>query len=541
MKGSYQQGIRLAAKLLMIIVVVTCNCQWSIAQNSYDQSKVSAAIQHWTQKLKNFDKSKTTLLFTTSTMGCTDCCASAINNTIAEANKAHIEANILVVVGTPLPKEGLAIRKKFKTANVSEDAADVLDSVFQANPATPDMYVIDPAGRVLYYHPDLPHNYIDGPSIQEHVSTDGTSKKGAASIRSLVPLQEDDDNIIGEVRSVYMNRQKRTLEFLEPRLNSLYKFNVDDGKLIAVYAVDSSINWHFKRPDDREDFWTSLATFYNPLVRYEAVMHHPDTDTDYVLSELFTHYTLTVDSNRRSDADTGSKLDTTVGWQKGPCILTVINGRVASVSKVEQSPWFVYGEPAFLGKDIIMPCLWEGALDENMPPQHLKDSLYSFLIVEHEAYKVKPVVRTANLEALSGRPFNRRYTGMVCSTTNEFFYINRGNRVFLKGWKSGDSVLYSFLHMSGLLTQDSGVGVMDIATNSSSVNMLVLSKRTQDSLTQLYIQNYDMAGTFKKETAIRTDDDPILSAHIAGYDENDMYILMKQRNARWRLAKIPVQ
>lgn len=538
MKGSHQQSIRLVAKLLMIIVTVTCNCQWSIAQSSYDQSKVSAAIQQWTQKLKNFDKSKPTLLFTTSTTGCTDCCASAINNTIAEANKAHIEANILVVVGTPLPKEGLAIRKKFKTPNVSEDAADVLDSVFQANPTAPDMYVIDPNGRVLYYHPDLPHNYINGISIQEHVSNSEASNK--RTMHSLTPLQEDDDNIIGEVRSVYMNRQKRTLEFLEPRQNSLYKFNVDDGKLIAVYAVDSSINWHFKRPDDREDFWTGLATFYSPLVRYEAVMHHPNTDTDYVLSELFTHYTMTVDSTRRSDAGNSSKADTTVGWQKGPCILKVINGRVASVSKVEQSPWFAYGEPAFLGKDIIMPCLWEGALDENMPAQHLKDSLYNFLIVEHETYKVKPVVRTAELETLSGRAFNRRYTGMVCSTTNEFFYINRGNRVFLKGWRSGDSVLYSFLHLGGLLTQDSGIGVMDIATNRSSVNTLVLSKRTQDSLNQLYIQNYDMTGAFKKETAIRTDDDPILSAHIAGYDEKDMYILMKQRNTRWTMAKIPI-
>ncbi len=304
------------------------------------------------------------------------------------ATKEHIAANILVVIGTPLPKEGLAIRRKFKTANVAEDADNVLRTVFQTNPAIPDMYVVDPAGRVLYYHHDLQRNYIDGPSIQEHVTADEASRQRTIAIRSLIPLQEDDDNIIGDVRSVYVNRQKRTVEFLEPRQNSIYKFNVDDGKLITVHAVDSSIGWHFKKPGDRDDWWASLADFYNPLVKYEAVMHRLGTDTAYILSELFIHYTTTVDSSRRSNADAGNGLDTNVPWQKGPCILTVVNGQVISVDNVERSPWFVYGEPTFLGDDIIMPCLWEGAIDNNVNPEHAKDSLYTFLIVEHGTCEV---------------------------------------------------------------------------------------------------------------------------------------------------------
>lgn len=524
--------VRAAVPTLGLVILLLFNSGECISQSTYDQAKVGAALQQWRKKAATFDTAKPTLLFTTSIMGCAGCCASAINHMIGVAGAAGIDANILVVVATPIPREGLAMRKLFKTRNVAEDADNVLSSVFHTNGLLPDLYVLDAGDRVLHRHQDLQHNYLEDSTLRRYLPIPERNRGDTVSLHSFIQLQEDDDHIIGDIRSVHMDTGSRTLEFLETRQNAIYRFGVDSGQLMAVYPVDSSIAWHFKKPGDRDDWWADLAEAYQPLVKYDGIIHRGN-DTSYVLAELFTHYTATIDS-------TGEKPRTNIRWEKGLCVLKVADGRALSVDTVETSPWYPYGEAIALGNDILSAGLWGGSLMEYVDPQHANDSLYTFVLISNGDYRIKPIVRTTELQALSGRTFNRRYRGLMCSSSNgELFYISKGNGIFLRGWRSSDSLEYSLITMAGVLARDSGVSVMDMATNDAQVHTLLLDTDTPDTQPGLYVQAYDMAGRFLGEKIIRTDaDDPLLAARIIGYDGTDAYVLMKQRTARWSIARL---
>lgn len=530
------------------------------SQQAFDSFKVRAALQNWTGNIKDFDRRRPTVLFTTSTMGCTPCCATAINHAISTLSEDKAEANILVVVATPLPREGLAIRKKFKTPNVAEDAEGVLDTVFRADMVLPDMYIIDLAGKVRLRHHDLQHNMIDTLHYAQYLTPDLPQDQGqAVAPESVAPdhvtrLQEDDDHIISELRSEYMDAEKGTLEFLETRQNAIYRFSLTSGALLKVVPADESLALRLRDPDNRQDFWEDFSGHQSAMIAYESIAHPSHTDTSYIAAQLYTRYVMEIDSSKKIK-DPAQPLDTILTFYKSQCLLKMLNDSVVGVDSIPESPWLMVGSTLPLGRDFLTPCLWEGLLRSSVNAQ---DSAYAFLIIQRGSHRPIPALRIADIEKLSRRPYNPRVFGPMCiSGKGDLFYVNQRNGVFLKGRRDGESIMPVLLRVGGSLRQarsfsaldtsrfdpaappDENLYVADVSTNDRQVHMLVLHRAESDR--QLEVQAYDMKGRYLNASLLHTGEDPILSASIIGYNDERLFMLLKQKKTRWTVASIPLK
>lgn len=530
----------------------------SHAQPAFDRLKVSAALQGWAKKAKDFDRNRPTVMFTTSTMGCTPCCATAINHAINVLAKDSAEANILVVVATPIPREGLAIRKKFKTPNVAEDAEGVLDTLFGADMILPDMYIIGPDGTVRLRHHDLQHALIDTLRYQQHL---GDHEAILTPIKTTTPkylarLQEDDDHIISDLRSEHLDLKRGTLEFLETRQNTIYRYNLKSGALLKEIPADESLALRLRDPNSRQDFWEDFAAHQSAMVMYESIAHPANTDTSYVLAQLYTKYLMEIDSTKKT-ADATQPNDTSITFFKSQCILKMVGDSVVAVDSVPESPWLIVGGAAPLGPDLLTLCIWEGALRGDATPQSTKDSAYSFLILKNGTYRSMPALRITDIEKLTHISYRPRAFGPFCVTeAGDVFYVNQRNGIFIKGKKSGDDFAPVLLKVGGGLKQarsfsltdtsrpgadlkappDERFYVGDISTNSRHVHLLVLDR--EESNLQIEVQAYDMEGRYVNSTRLHLDSDPVLSASVLGYDNTNLFMLLKQKKARWTVASI---
>ncbi len=532
------------------------------AQHGFDRAQVSTALQGWTKKVKEFDRAKPTVMFTTSTMGCTPCCATAINHAINRLAADAVVANVLVVVATPIPKEGLAIRKKFKTPNVAEDADGVLDSVFQADMILPDMYIIGPDGTVRLRHHDLQHNMIDTLRYQQYLN-DTAAGAFLTPVKTTAPkyiarLQEDDDHIISDVRSEHLDLKRGTLEFLETRQNAIYRFSLKSGALLKEIPADESLALRLRDPGNRQDFWEDFAAHQSAMVLYESIVRPANTDTSYILSQLYTRYVMEIDSSKKR-SDPAQPLDTILTFYKAQCVLKMANDSVVAVDSVPESPWLIVGGASPLGPDILALGLWDGILTRSTTPQGMRDSAYSFIILKNGSYRSIPALRIADIEKLTQRPYIPRVFGPLCVADNgDAFYVNQRNGIFLKAKKSRDGFEPLLLKVGGGLEEASSFSlkdtsrasadikalpderfyVADVSTNNRHVHLLVLNR--EESNLQIEAQAYDMDGRYLNSTLVHLDADPVLSASVLGYDDAHLYMLLKQKTARWTVASLPL-
>ncbi len=531
------------------------------AQQAFDRTKVSAALEGWAKKAKDFDRSRPTVMFTTSTMGCTPCCATAINHAINKLAADAAEVNILVVVATPIPREGLAIRKKFKTPNVAEDADGVLDTVFGADMILPDMYIIGPDGTVRLRHHDLQHALIDTLHYRQHL---GDNEAVLTPIKTTTPrylarLQEDDDHIISDLRSEHMNLKRGTLEFLETRQNAIYRYSLKSGALLKEIPADGSLALRLRDPNSRQDFWEDFAQHQSAMVMYESIAHPPNSDTSYVLAQLYTRYLMEIDSSKKA-ADATQPNDTSVTFYKSQCVLKMLDDSVVAVDSVPESPWLIVGGTVPLGPDLLSLGIWEGTLRGDATSRSMSDSAYSFIILKNTSYRSVPALRIADIEKLTQIPYRPRVFGPFCvSDDGDLFYINQRNGIFIKGKRSDNGFIPLLLKVGGILEKarsfsltdtsrpgtdlkappDERFYVGDISTNNRHVHLLVIDR--EESKLQIEMQAYDMNGRYLNSTRLHLDSDPVLSASIAGYDSTNIFILLKQKKARWTVASIPLK
>jgi len=527
--------------MLMLVCMAWGKCQAQASPDtlSFDARAVTAALKKWRTSQPD-TPSGYTLLFTTSTNACTPCCATAINHAIGSAKRAHVPVNSLVVIATPVAREGLVLRKQFKADAVAEDLSDVLATVFHADPMAPNMYLIDSTGDVVLYRQDLQHNTLDTLILPAQ-----GRKPAAIKIRSAVPLIEDDDNIVTEAKSVTLNAKSGVMELLDTRQNMIFHFDSRTGKVVAAIPPDTSFAFHYKKATDDPEYWSGLAEIYPSLVKYSTIARRKDNDTAYIFSEFFTYYDLSV----------GEKNDTSIRWHKGVSILKMVDRRIVSISPITRSEYILVGNPQEFGDDFITPCVWEGFSDTSIPDSVRRDSLFSFILIKGNGASVKTALRTASLEDAVGVPQEAKHVGALCAGSDEdIYYLSQYNKIFIHGTRAGDEIVPEFWRMGGRFAgavvdhkvkgvsagyapQDSAF-VVDLASDKSRLYVLAVSRSTADTSTQLYLQIYDLTGRFLGEHPVMTGAEKVVSAQIIGCDDGTLSLLTKRETSRWKIESL---
>jgi len=549
-----RQHIGMALLILVCVAGGHCLAQTESDSLSFNTQAVTAVLKKW-RASQPATPPGYTLLFSTSTGTCTACCATAINHAIGSAKRAHVPVNSLVVIATPVAREGLAFRKKFRADAVAEDLSNDLAEIFHADPVFANMYLIDSTGNVVLYRHDLQHNALDTLILPDGVSAQGipggmavqTKKTNALKIYSAIPLIEDDDNIITAAKSVTLDAKSGVMELLDDRQNMIYHFDSRTGKLIAAIPPDTSLALHYKKATDNPEYWSELVESYSALISYDAIGRRKGNDTAYIFSDLFTGYDVTV----------AGEHDTTVHWHKGASILKMVDRRIVAISPIGQSEYYMVGSPLEFGDDFISPCLWEGFSDASIPDSVRRDSLFNFMLIKENGASVKTALRTASIEDAVGVAQEAKHVGaLYVEGGTDIFYLSQYNKIFMHGKRVGDEIVPEFWRMDGKFAgavvdhnvkgmsagyapQDS-IFVVDLASDKSRLYVLALSRADADTNTQLYIQAYDLTGRFLGERPIVTGAEKVVLAQIIGCEDGTLSLLTKRETSRWKIESLSV-
>lgn len=533
-------GATLSARI--IIILLSTLTTPAIAQSirpivpelkGYDSTAVRKALRSWRRDAGLRGADRPAILIATSIRQCSGCCATATNIVTGAIASYGIDADVLVVIAADARGEGLALREQFKATHVAEDIDGLLESVFDADPGAPDLYIIGPSGNVLERRRDIQRNnaipYAEFIRAGLRPTTPGLPLVKGRSIRLAEPGRK-----IVDAESPVLDMQGSECSFIEPHHNAVYSFDTRTGRLARTIGDFDSLKFRFRSPDDDPRGWRLVDSLYSPMVSLAGILRGAPKGQMMIAAEFFTGYQQVDTSGPRSR----------MVMRRNRGIVTMEGG----VRRIDLLP----GAPLALGNPILLTngTMLSVTIDEALLNGDVgRDTGSALSVFNLNNGSMVRIATLADCDSVTGSTFQPLLVGSLAESRGTIFYASEGNRAFLRIAKDGGRYRTSRIEPGGTLQQlfaayqsdDSSVteqvSLHDISADTTFLYVLLQDDRRSPRSDRFVVQRYTPDGTYHSEFCVRTKNDEPVSAALLGASGQELLMLAKWKKARWTIER----
>lgn len=526
--------MRFAVVVLLVIMAGLCE---GTAQDR--DTAIAGALVQWGRKIPGVDSGRPYVVFLVPVNQCKGCGAAAVNQVLEKITSLPL--NIVVVVATDIPREGVAMKRNFRTPHVVEDSPQRLKKLLGFGNSAPELVVIR-EGKVMLHQEDIQREAVDVEAVHRAVA--GARSKVIDRNATGVQLQEDDDNVVSGAMSPKV-AGGGTVTFVDPGQETLCRFNLSTGRREWIMQIPDAIGEYFR--DRSDEAWDIVVKNYSPLARIDDVVR-AWSDSVEVLAKMFTGYTLEALPNGKQGA----------GFNTAHVLLVLrIVGdsmELVSLRQVQNGPYVPV--PSL---QIIDPFFYvAGAISERALEDSTlaADSIFTMVAICGDSLQGVPLVSVGEIEKMSGHRVAVTGIRYLASVGKLLYSFDAGTGVFLMGRAACSAMEFAPVEVGGVTAAMHKGAVLNGAINSTAINSFVVGGvlasgasafvlasgvDTAQRINYIVVQEYQ-SGNYTREAIYRyAVSDDLVDMTPVHYDGNDVVALVKWKERRWTIERFPVQ
>lgn len=510
---------------------------------NYNNKDIKNCIVAWNKGNKNFDAQKPTLVFATNASHCSSCCVAAANTVSSRIKKPM---NMLFVVA--VEEAGESSVSKVTGYYAVEDLKNNLKSIFKTNINTPELFVIDKDGNVVYNNKDIQHGVEKFEAEFNEVAIKFLKK----ILTKKIPLEEDEDAKIKDIYSPIMNTDKHIFTFIEPQKNRILSYDINNGKMTSVIEIDDSLGWYFYknplivRTQTDSLAWAGFQSY--PITPSALAIVKNSVDTMEVLFNGFVSYLYNFRQPGDNPADSNR-----IMWGSENFIYPYIQGKWGKPYRVSEGRNylakrnedltsekydFAYSVACIHPNGFIGECKKRGSKN--------RDSMY-LMGLYSRPNKLKNIIPLSELGTLAKEIGNESQIAFsVTPSTGTVFVLNAQENYFSRYDAVGDDFKGVKIDPQGVLKilfdnkKGMKLDLLDMFSNEGGtyVTMSYTSENEKDNF--MILQRYSpTTNILNSEGRIDTDiSDKLLTSRIIGVNKSELQLATKYKKNRWRIEKI---
>ena len=527
--------MRFATVAFLIMMVGLCEA----AAQDRDTALAGALVQ-WGRKFPGVDSGRPSVVFLVPVNQCKGCGAAAVNQALEKINSLPL--NILVVIATDIPREGVAMKRNFRTSHVVEDSPQRLKRLLNFGGSAPELVVISD-GEIMFHQEDIQRDAVDIEAVRRAVS--GAGSKVVDRTATGVQLQEDDDNVVSGVMSPKVAGDM--VVFVDPGQETLCKFNLSTGRREWIMQIPDAIGAHFR--DRADKAWDIVIRNYSPLARIDDVVR-VWSDSVEVLVKMFTGYTLETLPNGKQGA----------GFNTAQALLMLrIVGdsdsmELLSLRMIQSGPYVPVPPMLMVGPSFyVTGVISERALEDSTV---VSDSTFTMLAICGDSLRGVPVVSVEEIEKISGHRVAVTGIRYLASVGSMVYSFDAGTGAFMMGRAECAGVAFTPVEIGGVTAAMHKGAVLNGAIDTTTIStflvggvvpsgrsafVLASGVDTAKGISYIVVQDYQ-SGHYAGEVIYRyAVGDDVVDMTPVHCDGREVIALVKWREKRWTIERFPVQ
>jgi hypothetical protein len=481
------------------------------------------------------------LLLFSSTQHSISCGTASLNEALRDAQAAHLDMNVLVVVEADLPGEGVGLSEKYGKSQVIEDTRRFAANFFAANSSSPTAALVCPDGTISFSETRLQVRLLNFDTLRARLTYCSASSASQTDPALLFASSDRMDTTqpglstsgasvlvgsVGEGSKLLIDAvtpviRGDSLWVIDPHRNLVRRFLIESGEELSALTVDTSLRRFYHRPGDSEELWRLFAE--------EGIMP--------MIVQIVDAHGTHIEAVCRvyEQIDGGSR-----GSIMRNLRATLENGKVIRVDSLP----YLYIKPtaALFGDSLFVAAAASESLDRAIYSGQVgdrvdRDSMWVMLATSSGS-GVRPLLPVSTIETVMRRPFRFADAGLLAKSSEKGVFFTDGANNFVLFVEIERGTVERVLPVWDATGRDS-LSILGLVGGERSVAVLLEDQHAQ-AQPQYLVEVVSTDGTPLGSCAVPHAPD-LLAAHLLSVDPESVTMLLKRREARWQVWRMPLK